>query len=419
MTTPSAPTRPRWEVADAIRQHGEAFWNRQGRWLTSAQKKTLRDLARCRTAALGGHVAYCLDCGSERIAYNSCRNRNCPKCQALARARWLVKEAANLLPVEYFHVVFTLPAEIGDWARANPVRLYDLLFHAAARTLRDVAANPKRLGARIGVLMVLHTWSQNLHHHPHVHAVVTGGGRACNAKGVVDPVPTWKACRPGFFLPVKVLSRVFRRLYLDGLRQAFAAGSLVVPDRLANLADPRAFATWLAALRAKDWVVYAKRPFGGPEQVLKYLARYTHRVAISNSRIANVDESGVTFRYKDYADDHRTKTMVLSGAEFLRRFVEHVLPKGFVKVRHYGLLAARDRDARLTVCRRLLAVEGVRTRTTSAVPADAAAPVGAVAPVVEPCCPYCGGRRLVRRDLPRQAAPAALAALAAPTPDTS
>jgi Putative transposase/Transposase zinc-binding domain len=407
MTAPASP-RPPWEVADVIRRHGDAFLRSHGRRLTAPQKRALHDLARCRTAALGGHVAHCLDCGSERIAYNSCRNRHCPKCQALSRARWLAKEAAHLLPVEYFHVVFTLPAEVAEWARANPVRLYDLLFRAAAGTLHEVAANPRRLGARIGVLLVLHTWGQNLHHHPHVHAVVTGGGLSCLARGGVDPVPVWKACRPGFFLPVRVLGRVFRRLYLDGLRRAFAGGTLIIPGRLPGLADAPAFAAWLAARQAEDWVVYAQRPFGGPGQVLKYLARYVHRVAISNSRITHVDGHGVTFRYKDYADDHQSKVLTLSGEEFLRRFVGHVLPKGFVKVRHYGLLAPRDRDTRLAVCRRLLAVDEVRARLASA-----AAGEGLLAPVVEPRCPQCGGRRLVRRELPRPPA------TNMPPPDTS
>jgi hypothetical protein len=405
--TPATSVRPAWEVADVIRRYGEAFRTRFGGGLTGPQHQALRDLARCRTAALGGHVSHCLDCGRERIAYNSCRNRHCPKCQALSRARWLAKEAANLLPVEYFHVVFTLPAEVAELAHANPAVLYELLFQAASSTLRQVAANPKRLGAQVGTLMVLHTWGQTLTHHPHVHAVVTGGGLSCNAKGVVDARPTWKACRPGFFLPVRMLSRVFRRLYLDALEDAFTLGRLRFPDRQQTLANPPSFAAWLATLRAKEWVVYAKKPFGGPEHVLKYLARYTHRVAISNSRILNVDGAGVTFRYKDYAADHRTKAMTLTGEEFLRRFVQHVLPRGFVKVRHYGLLAPRDREARLTLARRLVLVESVGSRPPSP------EPVCAVAPAAEPCCPHCGSRRLVKRDLP----PAEGAASA--RPDTS
>jgi len=409
--TPADPARPRWEVADAIRLHGEAFLRKHGGHLSGTQKKALRDLARCRTAALGGHVSRCLDCDRDRIAYNSCRNRHCPKCGALARARWLEKEAAHLLPVEYFHVVFTLPSEVAELAEANPAPLYEALFRAAAATLREVAANPKRLGAQVGALMVLHTWGQNLHHHPHVHAVVTGGGPSCDARGAVDADPTWKACRPGFFLPVRVLSRVFRRLYLAQLQQLFEAGRLAFRGRSEALADPRAFAARLASLRAREWVVYAKPPFGGPERVLKYLARYTHRVALSNARLASVDGDGVRFQYKDYADAGRTKAMTLSGTEFLRRFALHVLPPGFVRIRHTGLLAHRDRDERLALCRRLLAAEAERAVLTGAEEPGAAAataPAGSIAPAAEPCCPHCGGRRLIRLNLPH-----------APNPDTS
>jgi hypothetical protein len=326
--TAVAPVRPEWEVADLIRQDGEAFLIRHGGLLSGTQIQTLRDLSRCRTAALGGHVERCRDCGHERIAYNSCRNRHCPKCQASTRAHWLAEQARHLLPVEYFHVVFTLPSEIAELARVNRMALYDLLFQAASATLREVAANPKRLGAQVGVSMVLHTWGQNLHHHPHVHAVVTGGGLACDERGTVRKSPRWVSCRKGFFLPVRVLSRVFRGKYLDGLRKLHAAGKLVLPGRWAALADPQAFARFLMPLYDKDWVVYAKRPFGGPQQVLKYLARYTHRVAISNSRLVHVDTGRVTFCYKDYADANQSKTMTVSSDEFLRRFVQHVLPKG-------------------------------------------------------------------------------------------
>jgi hypothetical protein len=388
--------RPKWEVADVIRRHREAFLSRHGGWLSGVQKRALRDLAACRTAALGGHATFCLDCGHEQISYNSCRNRHCPKCQALTRGRWLEQEAANLLPVEYFHAVFTLPAEVADLALANAALLYDLLFRTAAATLAAVAANPKRLGAVVGALLVLHTWGQNLHHHPHVHAVVSGGGLSCDARGRIDDAPRWLGCRPGFFLPVRVLSQVFRGRYLEQLRQAFDEGKLVFPERMKALGDAPAFAAWLATLYAREWVVYAKRPFGGPEQVLKYLARYTHRVAISNSRLLDLNEEGVTFAYKDYSDDHRQKTMTLSGVEFLRRFVQHVLPRGFVKVRHYGLLANREREDRLALCRRLLVVEAVRPEL-----ADAEAAEAEVVPAA-PCCPHCGSPRLVRRVLPRE-----------------
>lgn len=392
--TPTALVRPEWEVADVIRQYGEAFLSRHGSWLSGTQTQTLRDLARCRTAALGGHVERCLDCGHERIAYNSCRNRHCPKCQALTRAKWLAEQAEYLLPVEYFHVVFTLPAEVADLALANRVALYDLLFQSAAATLREVAANPKHLGAQVGALMVLHTWGQNLHHHPHVHAVVTGGGLSCDPRGNVDESLRWISCRKGFFLPVRVLSRVFRGKYLDGLRKLFAAGQLTLPGRWESLADPEAFARFLTPLYHKDWVVYSKRPFGGPEPVLKYLARYTHRVAISNSRVVDVDDGKVTFRYKDYTDDSRSKTMTLSADEFLRRFVQHVLPKGFVKIRHYGLLANRRREELLALCRRLLLVETVHAALAEAT-SDATGEA-----VATLRCPNCGGQRIVCLPLP-------------------
>jgi len=403
----SATERPALEVAEVIRRYGAGFVERYGGLLSDAQRKALRDLAACRTAALGGHVEHCLDCGHARIAYNSCRNRHCPKCQALARAHWLDQQAQHLLPVEYHHVVFTLPAELGELALANPATLYDLLLRSAAATLREVAANPKRLGAALGVLMVLHTWGQNLHHHPHVHCVVTGGGLSCDAAGTVDAAPCWRACRPGFFLPVRVLSRVFRGKFLAGLRAALGQGQLALPPRLAALAEAPARSGWWATLYAKDWVVYAKPPFGGPAQVLKYLARYTHRVAISNARLLELSDGRVTFRYQDYADGRRPKTMTLEADEFLRRFVQHVLPRGFVKVRHYGLLANRQREARLATCRRLLLV----ANGTAAVPsADAVS----IKPAPPRCCPQCGGRRLVSQALP----PAAGAPTAA-APDSS
>jgi hypothetical protein len=394
MTTP-APTRPRWEVADIIRRYGETFLARHGGHLTPTQQKTLRDLERCRTAALGGHVEACLDCGHRRIAYNSCRNRHCPKCQALARARWLDQQAGHLLPVEYFHVVFTLPREVADLDLANPAPLYDLLFQAAAATLRDVAANPKRLGAQVGALLVLHTWGQNLHHHPHVHAVVTGGGLSCDAQGKVDASPRWRACRPGFFLPVRVLSRVFRGKFLQGLRKLFQQGLLQFPGKLNAFKSLNAFRSWLSPLYRKEWVVYAKRPFGGPRQVLKYLARYTHRVAISNARLLEVADGKVVFRYKDYATNNEAKTMTLAADEFLRRFTQHILPERFVKIRHVGLLANRQRAIKLTLCRFLLHAEGVPDAFADATPAEA---------IIDDAqarrCPNCGGTRLVNRQLP-------------------
>jgi hypothetical protein len=406
---PSAGSpRPALEVAEVIRQHGEAFTAKYKGRLTGAQRKALRDLAACRTSALGGHVQRCLDCGHERIAYNSCRNRHCPKCQALARARWLEREAESLLPVEYHHVVFTLPDEVAQLALANPVVLYDALFQAAAATLRDVAANRKRLGAQLGILLVLHTWGQNLHHHPHVHGVVTGGGLSCDTRGVIEPTPCWRSCRPGFFLPVRVLSRLFRGKFLARLRQAFDQGKLKLAGTLTPLADARAFARWLSPLYAKEWVVYAKRPFGGPAQVLKYLARYTHRVAISNRRLVKLEGGQVTFRYKDYADGHSPKMMTLPAEEFLRRFVQHVLPRGFVKIRHYGLLANRGRADKLELCRRLLLPLAV-SAAGGEMTADKDGQEVTAAPM--PHCPHCGGRRFVLVQLP--------AADNAAAPDTS
>jgi Putative transposase/Transposase zinc-binding domain len=397
--------RPALEVADVIRAYGEAFLDRYGGTLSARQGKTLRDLAACRTAALGGHVQRCLDCGHERIAYNSCRNRHCPKCQALARARWLDQQAQHLLPVEYHHVVFTLPAAIADLALVNPAVLYDLLMRSAAATLRQVAANPKHLGAIVGVLMVLHTWGQNLHHHPHVHCVVTGGGLSCDPSGTIAASPCWRACQPGFFLPVRVLSRVFRGKFLDGLNRLFQEGKLLLPARLQTLAQARARATWCQTLSASDWVVYSKPPFGGPEHVLKYLARYTHRVAISNSRLESLQDGRVAFRCKDYAQGGRTKRLTLDALEFLRRFVQHVLPQGFVKIRHYGLLANRQRAARLTVCRHLL----LAATLSLVVPGDDTAPIE---PAQPRCCPACGSTRLFYRELAPTEPPPARAAAA-------
>jgi hypothetical protein len=388
MTTPTTE-RPALEVADVIRQYGDAFLERYGGGLSAAQRQALRDLANCRTEALGGHVERCLDCGHERIAYNSCRNRHCPKCQALARAHWLGRQAEHLLPVEYHHVVFTLPAELGVLALAHPAVVYDLLLRSAAATLRAVAANPQRLGATVGVLTVLHTWGQNLHHHPHVHCVVTGGGLSCDSAGKIDPSPRWVACRPGFFLPVRVLSRVFRGKFLAGLRAAVNAGEVRLPEALA---DARAGSAWWSALYGKEWVVYSKRPFGGPAQVLKYLARYTQGVAINNSRLLELRDGRVRFRYKDYSDGQQHKTMTLDAVEFLRRFVQHVLPKGFVKIRHCGLLANAQRGARLMLCRRLLLV-------ATAAAALAAARAVLIEPAQSRCCPCCGGRRLVYGEL--------------------
>lgn len=395
MTVPS--NRPVLEVADVVRAHGDEFRQTFATILSHAQNKALRDIVRCRTAALGGHTERCLDCGHERVAYNSCRNRHCPKCQAMSRARWLDRQVGHLLPVEYFHLVFTLPDELSDLAKANPSICYDLLFQAAARAIQDVAASPKRLGAVPGFMLVLHTWGQTLTHHPHVHGVVTGGGLSCASSGMIESAPKWVSCRPGFFLPVRVLSLVFRGKYIDGLRRAHRRGELRFYSKLVPLADVAAFHGFLRVLSRKDWVVYAKRPFGGPAQVLKYLARYTHRVAISNHRLVKLERGRVTFRYKDYADEHQEKAMTLDALEFLRRFVQHVLPHGFTKVRHYGLLAHRFRKERLSLSRRLLlTVAAVGTRAVS-YDGDAR-----IEPRHERCCQQCGGKRLERVALPRE-----------------
>ena len=306
-------------------------------------------IERCRTAALGGHVEQCDACGHQRIAFNSCRNRHCPKCQSLVRAQWLADRQADLMPLEYFHVVFTLPEEIAAIAYQNKAVMYDLLFHATAETLRTIAADPKHLGAEIGFIAILHTWGQNLLHHPHLHCVVPGGGLSADGE-------RWIACRPGFFLPVRVLSRLFRRLFLAQLQAAFDAGQLHFFNALEPLQVTKAFARYLAPVRKTEWVVYAKPPFGGPQHVLEYLGRYTHRVAISNNRLVDFDGDKVQFRWKDYRHDLHHKAMSLAASEFIRRFLLHVLPSGLQRIRHYGLLANRHRAEKLVRCRELLAV---------------------------------------------------------------
>jgi hypothetical protein len=303
----------------------------------------------CRSAALGGHLERCDSCGHERVAYNSCRNRHCPQCQSLARAQWLEQRRAELLPVEYFHVVFTVPEPLAAVAYQNKKVVYGILFRAAGETLRTIAADPKHLGAQIGFIAVLHTWGQTLLHHPHLHCLVPGGGLAPGAN-------RWIACRPGFFLPVRVLSRLFRRLFLQYLRAAFDAGKLQFFSTLDSLGNPNTFAEYLTSLRRTEWVVYAKRPFAGAEQVLDYLARYTHRVAISNNRLLNIKDGTVTFRWKDYRHHDQPKTMTLEAEEFIRRFLLHVLPDGFMRIRHYGFLGNRHRRVKIERCRELLAV---------------------------------------------------------------
>ena len=335
------------EVTDVFRHFGPAFRDRHGASLSTARRRAMSAIELCRTAPLGGHAERCDECGHQRIAYNSCRNRNCPKCQGLARAKWLEDRQAELLDVPYFHVVFTLPDEIAAIAFQNQTVVYDILFRAASETLRTIAADPKHLGAEIGFLAVLHTWGQNLLHHPHLHCLVPGGGIAPDGR-------SWIACRPGFFLPVRVLSRMFRGLFLHHLTQAFAGGKLNFFSVHRHLHEPAAFRRYLAPVHRTEWVVYAKRPFAGPAQVLDYVGRYTHRVAISNNRLVSMDNDKVRFRWRDYRDGNRQKTMTLQGGEFIRRFLVHVLPDGFRRIRYYGFLGNCHRAQKLALCRELL-----------------------------------------------------------------
>jgi hypothetical protein len=322
--------------------------------LMAERWQALRDLGACRTAALGGRLEQCSACGQYDYVYNSCRNRHCPKCQAGCRATWLEREAGYLLPTEYHHLVFTLPHDLTALAVSNPRVLYGLLFEAASEAVRELAADPKYLGAQVGLTAVLHTWGQTLCLHPHLHVMATGGGLSCNRQGEVDELPCWRRCRPGFFLPVRPLSRLFRGKFLAGLRQAHQEGRLRLPE---GWAEPGQFVAQLRALGEQDWVVYSKPPTAGAEVVLKYLARYTYRVAFSNSRLVSLSDETVTFTWKDYRSKGKQKEMTLWGPEFVRRFLQHVLPRGFVRVRHYGLLANRGRREKLAMCRRLLPQE--------------------------------------------------------------
>ncbi len=348
------------EVADVFRHFGPAFRDQHGASLSAAQRRAMIAIENCRTAALGGHVERCDDCGHQRVAYNSCRHHACPKCQGLARAQWLEDRQAELLDVPYFHVVFTMPQQIEVIAFQNQTVVYDILFRAASETLHKIAADPRHLGAEIGFLGVLHTWGQNLHHHPHIHFLVPGGGIAPDGE-------SWIACRPGFFLPVPVLSRMFRGLFLHYLRQAFTAGTLNFFAAYRHLHEPAAFRRYLTPVHNAEWVVYAKRPFAGPAQVLDYVGRYTHRVAISNSRLMSIDNGNVSFRWKDYRDGNRQKTMTLGGGEFIRRFLTHVLPDGFHRIRYYGFLGNCHRARKLARCRELL---GMAPATSADPPAD-------------------------------------------------
>jgi len=359
------------------------------------QLKVMSAIESCRTAALGGHVARCEKCAHTHIAYNSCRNRHCPKCQGAAAKEWLAAREAELLPVPYFHVVFTLPAQIVDIAYQNKAVIYDLLFKASAETLITIAADPEHLGARVGVLSVLHTWGSALTHHPHVHMIVPGGGISLDDRG-------WVSCRPGFFLPVRVLSRLFRRLFLQKLVAAHQAGELQFFSNHVPLMDAQAFAAYLAPLRNSEWVVYSKRPFGGPKDVLRYLARYTHRVAISNSRLIALDDNSVTFKWKDYRVDgpERYKLMTLATHEFIRRFLIHVLPSGFHRIRYYGLLASSKRADNIARARKLLAVPLLPIDAIKAASADANEPQ-----IPQRPCPCCGGRMIIIETFERGRAP--------------
>ena len=379
--------RPSLEVADIFRAYGPAWRRAEKGHLNLSQLKVMSAIEQCRTSALGGHVLHCDHCHTQEISYNSCRNRHCPKCQAKAAQRWLEARQADLLPVEYYHVVFTLPAPISAVAYSNKAAIYRLLFDIAAETLLTIAADPKRLGARIGATLVLHTWGSAITHHPHVHGIVPGGGLSPDGE-------RWVACRRGFFLPVRVLSRLFRRRFVEELEKLHRAGLLRFFGDDARLADAVAFAQWLAPLRTGEWVVYAKRPFAGPQAVLAYLSRYTHRVAISNRRLIRVDEHGVTFRWKDYRAKGRTrqKTMTLSPDEFMRRFLLHVLPSGFHRIRHYGLLANAGRRRLLACVRDLLNVPPL-------VPVSNDAPVAAIPTFI---CRCCGGSMQVVEVILRQ-----------------
>lgn len=371
-------SRPKLEIADIFRTHGPAWRQANAGHVSLSQLKVMSAIEACRTKALGGHVAACTKCNHQHIAYNSCKNRHCPRCQGPAARDWMAARADDLLPVEYFHVVFTLPAEIARIAYWNKRAVYGLLFKASAETVMTIAADRKRLGAKVGMTSVLHTWGSALTHHPHIHMIVPGGG--------LSPDGTkWVACKPGFFLHVRVLSRLFRRLFIEGMLALHHAGELAFFGDLARLVDAQAFAAWLAPLRKTEWVVYAKPPFGGPEAVLAYLSRYTHRVAISNSRLVSVDPNAVAFRWKDYRikSGDRMKVMRLDTGEFIRRFLIHVLPDGFHRIRHYGLLASAGRKANIAKVRILLGTE--------IAPQDDTPNAEAIPLTLREPCPDCGG----------------------------
>lgn len=379
------------ELADIFRRHGEDYRTKYGSHMSPEQHRVMRAIAICRTAALGGHVDACDHCGHRVVSYNSCRNRHCPKCQALAKAKWLQARRAELLPVPYYHVIFTLPQSLAPLAQQNKRVVYNILFQTVSQTLLTLAADPKHLGAEIGFLAILHTWGQTLLTHPHVHCVVPGGGLTHDRQ-------KWGACRERFFLPVSVLSRLFRRLFLDRLQKAFAQGRLEFHGDIQNLAQPAAFDRFLQTCRRTNWVVYAKPPFGGPEKVLDYLARYTHRIAISNHRLLTLEEGNVSFTWRDYKHGGTRRTMTVDAHEFIRRFLLHVLPSGFVRVRYYGLLANRYRTQKLQLCRTLLEVPEPADSQPVA-QQDWADLLKALTGVDPLACPQCKEGRMVRVEI--------------------
>jgi hypothetical protein len=379
--TADAVARPRLELAEIVRHDGDAY--RRTHRLTSVQHRALRAIVACRTAALGGHRETCDRCGAVRITYNSCRNRHCPKCQTVTKERWLSARRADLLPIPYFHVVFTLPHDLNALAQGNPRVIYALLFRAAADTLLTFGRDPQHLGGTIGITAILHTWGQNLSQHVHLHCLVTGGALAADRS-------RWITGRSSFLFPVRALSTVFRAKYLAALRRAFATGQLHFADGTTDLADRLPFTDFLSRLRALNWIVYAKRPFAGPEQVLSYLGRYTHRVALSNDRLIEHRDGHVRFRWKDYADHNRVKILTLAADEFLRRFLLHVVPHGFMRIRHFGLLANRTRRATLTRCRSLLGQPAIED-----VPSESVAElVHRLTGIDLARCPVCGEGRM-------------------------
>jgi hypothetical protein len=382
-------TRPAHELADIFRRYGEAY--RRGHKLPLQQRRVMRAVEICRTSALGGHAEKCGQCDYTRISYNSCRNRHCPKCQNTERAKWLESRQGELLPVEYFHVVFTVPEAVARLAFYNQEIVYGILFRAASEALLTIARDPKHLGAQIGFFGILHTWGQNLLHHPHIHFVIPGGG--------IGPDLQWVSCRTGFFLPVRVLSRLFRRLFLGALREAFQKQQLQFPGEIEALKEKAAFRSHLASLEECEWVVYAKPPFGGPRKVLDYLGRYTHRVALSNDRILDISSGGVTFQWRDYRlkDRYRSRSMTVSADEFIRRFLIHTLPPGFQRIRYFGFMANRFRKEKLELCRKLLSNPITELLPARAECRELAASLERQSPGA---CPQCGSGLLIGMTLP-------------------